>query len=136
MNEKQATLSKQIVLLSAVFLVALVSATSISLIIGGGAKPFTLLDPGDLVRWGLPISRAVMDVAMATAIGALVIAAFVFAESSKQLRTAMDTAAAASVIWGISGLLALNFTYLNVTGTAFSFDQTQGSGFDPHVDVF
>jgi putative copper resistance protein D len=128
-NEKQATLSKQIVLLSAVFLVALVSATSISLIIGGGAKPFTLLDPGDLVRWGLPISRAVMDVAMATTIGALVIAAFVFAESSKQLRTAMNTAAAASVIWVISGLLALNFTYLNVTGTAFSFDQTQGSGF-------
>ena len=129
MNEKQATLSKQIVLLSAVFLVALVSATSISLIIGGGAKPFTLLDPGDLVRWGLPISRAVMDVAMATTIGALVIAAFVFAESSKQLRTAMNTAAAASVIWVISGLLALNFTYLNVTGTAFSFDQAQGSGF-------
>ncbi len=129
MNEKQATLSKQIVLLSAVFLVALVSATSISLIIGGGAKPFTLLDPGDLVRWGLPISRAVMDVAMATTIGALVIAAFVFAESSKQLRIAMNTAAAASVIWVISGLLALNFTYLNVTGTAFSFDQTQGSGF-------
>ena len=129
MNEKQATLSKQIVLLSAVFLVALVSATSISLSIGGGAKPFTLLDPGDLVRWGLPISRAVMDVAMATTIGALVIAAFVFAESSKQLRTAMNTAAAASVIWVISGLLALNFTYLNVTGTAFSFDQTQGSGF-------
>ncbi len=129
MNEKQATLSKQIVLLSAVFLVALVSATSISLIIGGGAKPFTLLDPGDLVRWGLPISRAVMDVAMATTIGALVIAAFVFAESSKQLRTAMNTAAAASVIWVISGLLALNFTYLNVTGTAFSFDETQGSGF-------
>jgi putative copper resistance protein D len=128
-NEKQATLSKQIVLLSAVFLVALVSATSISLIIGGGAKPFTLLDPGDVVRWGLPISRAVMDVAMATTIGALVIAAFVFAESSKQLRTAMNTAAAASVIWVISGLLALNFTYLNVTGTAFSFDQTQGSGF-------
>lgn len=129
MNEKQATLSKQIVLLSAVFLVALVSSTSISLIIGGGAKPFTLLDPGDLVRWGLPISRAVMDVAMATTIGALVIAAFVFAESSKQLRTAMNTAAAASIIWVISGLLALNFTYLNVTGTAFSFDQTQGSGF-------
>ncbi|MCF8535875.1 MAG: bifunctional copper resistance protein CopD/cytochrome c oxidase assembly protein [Rhodoluna sp.] len=82
-----------------------------------------------MVRWGLPISRAVMDVAMATTIGALVIAAFVFAESSKQLRIAMNTAAAASVIWVISGLLALNFTYLNVTGTAFSFDQTQGSGF-------
>lgn len=129
MNEIKAKLSKQIGLLSSIFLIALISATAISLVIGGGAKPFILLDPGEIVRWGLPISNAVMDVAMATAIGALVIAAFVFAESSKQLRTVMNIAAGASVLWVISGLLSLNFTYLNITGTAFSFDQTQGSGF-------
>ena len=66
---------------------------------------------------------------MATAIGALVIAAFVFAEASKQLRTTMNIAAGASVAWVISGLLSLNFTYLNVTGSAFSLDESQGSGF-------
>lgn len=129
MNEKQATLSKQIVLLSTVFLAALVAATTVSLIIGGGAKPFTLLDPGEVVRWGLPISKAIMDVAMATSIGSLVVAAFVFSEKSKQLRAILNVAATFSVVWVISGLLALNFTYLNVTGSAFSLDESQGSGF-------
>jgi putative copper resistance protein D len=128
-NDKQATLSSKLVLLSLVFLAALVSATSLALVLGGGAKPFLLLDPGDFVRWGLPISRAFMNVAMATAIGALVIAAFVFAETSKQLRTTMNIAAGASVIWVISGLLSLNFTYLNLTGTAFTLEQNQGAGF-------
>jgi cytochrome c oxidase assembly factor CtaG/putative copper export protein len=128
-NEKQATLSKQIVLLSTVFLAALVAATTVSLIIGGGAKPFTLLDPGEVVRWGLPISKAIMDVAMATSIGSLVVAAFVFSEKSKQLRAILNVAATFSVVWVISGLLALNFTYLNVTGSAFSLDESQGSGF-------
>ena len=81
MNDKQATLSSKLVLLSLVFLAALVGATSLALLIGGGAKPFTLLDPGDVVRWGLPISKAIMDVAMATSIGSLVVAAFVFSEN-------------------------------------------------------
>ena len=129
MNEKPAPISKQIVLLASAFLTALVAATTLALLIGGGAKPFILLDPGELVRWGLPISKAIMNVAMATSIGALVIAAFVFAESSKQLRTAMNIAAASSVVWVVSGLLSLNFTYLNVTGSAFSVEETQGSGF-------
>lgn len=129
MNEKQATLTSKLVLLSIVFLATLISATTLALIIGGGAKPFLLLDPGEVVRWGLPISRAVMNVAMATTIGALVVAAFVFAEASKQLRSAMNIAAGASVLWVISGLLSLNFTYLNVTGLAFSLEQNQGAGF-------
>lgn len=129
MKEKQATLTSKLVLLSIVFLATLLSATTLALIIGGGAKPFLLLDPGEVVRWGLPISRAVMNVSMATTIGALVVAGFVFAEASKQLRSAMNIAAGASVLWVISGLLSLNFTYLNVTGLAFSLEQNQGAGF-------
>ena len=129
MNDKQATLSSKLVLLSLVFLAALVGATSLALVIGGGAKPFVLLDPGDFVRWGLPISKAIMDVAMATSIGSLVVAAFVFSEESTQLRATLNVAATSSVVWVISGLLALNFTYLNFTGSAFSLDESQGSGF-------
>jgi putative copper resistance protein D len=128
-NDKQATLSSKLVLLSLVFLAALVGATSLALVIGGGAKPFVLLDPGDFVRWGLPISKAIMDVAMATSIGSLVVAAFVFSEESTQLRATLNVAATSSVVWVISGLLALNFTYLNFTGSAFSLDESQGSGF-------
>ena len=129
MNEKQATLSSKLVLLSILFVASLLSSTTLALIVVGGAKPFVLLDPGELVRWGLPMARAIMNVAMATAIGALVVAAFVFAEASKQLRTVMNIAAVASIVWVLAGLLSLNFTYLNITGTAFTLEQNQGAGF-------
>jgi putative copper resistance protein D len=114
---------------SALAALAMVIATVAALKIGGGAQPFLLLDPGDVVRWGLPISRAVMNTAMATSIGALVIAAFVFAEKSAQLKTAMNIAAGASVLWVFSGFLSLNFTYLNVTGQAFTLEQTYADSF-------
>ena len=126
MNEKQATLSSKLVLLSIVFVASLLTATTLALIVGGGAKPFVLLDPGELVRWGLPMARAIMNVAMATAIGALVVAAFVFAEASKQLRTVMNIAAVASIVWVLAGLLSLNFTYLNITGTVENLARQSG----------
>ena len=45
---------------------ALVLATIIGLLISGAANPFKLVDPGAVVRWGLPIARSVTDIAMAT----------------------------------------------------------------------
>lgn len=107
---------------------ALIAATIIGLLISGAANPFKLVDPGAVVRWGLPIARSLTDIAMATSIGSLVIAAFVFAEGSAQLKTAMNVASIAAVIWTISGMLQFNFVYLNVTGSSFTFAQSHGSG--------
>ena len=129
MNVKQPLINSRVVLLFITTLIALSVATVIALQIGGAAKELTLLDPGAFVRFGLPLSRALMDVAMATSIGALVIAAFVFAEGDAKLRTTMNVAAGASVVWVISGMLSLNFTYLNLTGLAFSLEQNYGAGF-------
>ena len=112
-----------------VFLIfSLIGATVIGLQISGAAKPFELVDPGAVVRWGLPIARSITDIAMATSIGALVIAAFVFAEKSKQLKTAMNVASIAAVIWTLAGMLQFNFVYLNVTGSAFSLAKSHGDG--------
>lgn len=129
MNANKPLINLRVVSLFTTSLLALFGATVIALQIGGAAKPFALLDPGAIVRWGLPLSRSLMDVAMATSIGALTIAAFVFSEGTQKLRTAMNVAAGSSVIWVISGMLSLNFTYLNVTGLAFSFGQNYGAGF-------
>jgi len=107
---------------------ALVLATIIGLQITGAANPFKLVDPGAVVRWGLPLSRSLTDIAMATSVGALVIAAFVFAEGSKQLRTAMNVASIAAIVWTLAGMLEFNFVYLNVTGSAFTFAQRHGDG--------
>ena len=107
---------------------ALILATVIGLLISGAANPFKLVDPGAVVRWGLPIARSITDIAMATSIGALVIAAFVFAEGSRQLKTAMNVASLAAVIWTVAGMLQFNFVYLNVTGSAFTLEQRHGDG--------
>lgn len=107
----------------------LLISTVVALRIGGGAAPMSILDPGEVVRWGLPVAKSVMNLAMATAIGALVVAAFVFAERSAQLKTIMNIAAGASVLWVVSGFLSLNFTYLSVTGQAFSLAQQHADGF-------
>lgn len=112
-----------------IFLIfGLVFATVVGLQISGAAKPFELVDPGDLVRWGLPIARSITDIAMATSVGALAIAAFVFAEGSKQLKTAMNVASIAAVVWTLAGMLQFNFIYLNITGSAFSLEQSYGEG--------
>ena len=107
---------------------ALVAATILGLLITGAANPFKLVDPGAVVRWGLPISRSITDIAMAASIGALVVAAFVFAEGSKQLKTSMNIASIAAIIWTVAGMVQFNFVYLNVTGSAFTFQQKQGDG--------
>ncbi|MEY4320522.1 MAG: hypothetical protein RLZZ471_463 [Actinomycetota bacterium] len=107
---------------------ALIAATIIGLLISGAANPFKLVDPGAVVRWGLPIARSITDIAMATSIGALVIAAFVFAEGSVQLKTSMNVASIAAIIWTVAGMLQFNFVYLNVTGSSFTFAQSHGSG--------
>jgi putative copper resistance protein D len=107
---------------------ALLLATVVGLLITGAANPMLLVDPGAIVRWGLPIARSITDVAMATSIGALAVAAFVFSEGSKELKTAMNVASIAAVVWTIAGMLQFNFVYLNVTGNSFSFEQNHGSG--------
>ncbi|MFM6977449.1 MAG: cytochrome c oxidase assembly protein [Micrococcales bacterium] len=107
---------------------ALILATIIGLLISGAANPFKLVDPGAVVRWGLPIARSITDIAMATSIGALVVAAFVFAEGTKQLKSAMNVASIAAVVWTLAGMLQFNFVYLNVTGSSFTFAERHGQG--------
>ncbi|MBP6043739.1 MAG: hypothetical protein KA500_04430, partial [Rhodoluna sp.] len=60
MNAKQPVINARVVSLFFFTIAALALGATIAIQIGGAAKPFTLLDPGDLVRWGLPLSRAFM----------------------------------------------------------------------------
>ena len=59
------------ILAPAVLVALTLTALLVALGIGGGAAERMLLDPGDLVRYGVPISRSLMNVGMAGMIGAL-----------------------------------------------------------------
>lgn len=67
------------ILAPAVLVALTLTALFVALGIGGGAAERMLLDPGDLVRYGVPISRSLMNVGMAGMIGALVMVVWALA---------------------------------------------------------
>ncbi len=75
----------------------------------GAAAPLALGDPGPAVRWGLPVTRVVHDVAAAATIGLLLVAAFLVPEARDTHRRAAAAQAAAwsAGAWLVSAVVGL-----------------------------
>ena len=101
-------------------------ALMLGLIIGGGAAATQLGDPGAVVRWGLPIAKFVTNFATAIAVGSLIFAVFALPSQSPLLAKVQNLAAFAAGLWSISGSMVFLFTYLSVSGSAFSSDPVFG----------
>lgn len=101
-------------------------ALIVGLLLGGGAAVQALADPGEIVRWGLPIAKMIMNFSMAIAIGTLVFAAFAISADNLLLEKAFSLATLGSGLWAVSGVFNLLFTYLSVTGSAFSNSEAFG----------
>ena len=114
----------------AVVLAAGLISVVVGLVIAGGADPLQFSDPGPVVRWGAPFAKLVMNFAMATTVGSLVLSAFAgnLEERSKFSRVSSGAAA----LW--AGAAAVNFvmTYLSVSGSAISY----GSAFSDGLWLF
>ena len=101
-------------------------AVVVGMVLGGAAAPTHLADAGDVVRWGLPLTRGLTYLGMAVAIGSLAFAAYALSANTPQLTKAMNLAALGAGAWTIFGAVAYLFTYLSVTGSAFSTSDTFG----------
>lgn len=97
-----------------------------ALVIGGGANAALIADPGPLVRFGLPISRLVVDLSAAATIGGLAVATVGLSRSGPEWNRAIDVAAAASGIWTVSSAVTTFFTFLSVAGSKISIDEQFG----------
>ena len=119
---------------------ALLAATLVALIaglaLGGAAAERTIADPGDLVRYGLPIARTFVNIGMAVLIGALVTAVWMLSPDRPEWRTALDLAAAGAAVLTVASAATILFTYLDVTGLAFSGDASFGAGLAQFVTEF
>jgi putative copper resistance protein D len=106
-----------------------------ALLFSGAAAARQVSDPGALVRWGLPVSKAIHNVSLATVIGGLIFAAGVLphklgAARSKEadapehpaFTRALAIAAAAGVAWTLSAIAVLVLTYSDVAGQGISGD--------------
>ncbi len=96
--------------------VAAAVAVLLGLLIGHGAQaPLAgLLDPGAVVRWGLPVARTVHDLAAALTIGALVLAAVALPEPARP--AALRLAATAGIVWVAAAVVVLVLTYADYAG--------------------
>ncbi len=100
---------------------ALVTAVLLALLglaLSGGLRPSALLDPGPLVRWGLPVVRVVHDLAAAVAVGGLVLASVVLPAPSAAWTRAVRIGATAAGVWAVAALLVLVLTAMDVLGAA------------------
>ncbi|MEN9989575.1 MAG: hypothetical protein RL508_554 [Actinomycetota bacterium] len=103
--------------------------TAIGLASSGAAAPLAFADPGPIVRWGQPLIRGLSDLATAVTIGALAMAVFATSNGTWQQRRLLNLASGTAVVWAIAALFNLIFTYLSITGLAFSGSQQFGDGF-------
>jgi putative copper resistance protein D len=100
---------------AALLVVALVAVVA-GLIVGGGAAPFQLQDPGPVARWGLPIAKLVMNLGAAGMIGALVLAVWALSPKKPEFDAALDVAAASAAVMTVASAATGLFTFLVVTG--------------------
>ena len=106
--------------------IAATIGTVTGLLISNAAAPLALVDPGPLVRWGLPILKALFNLSIATTFGSLVFAAFALGDRTKELERALNIAAIAAAFWTLFGFLNLLFSFANVSGSGISSDNTFG----------
>ncbi|WP_242090198.1 cytochrome c oxidase assembly protein [Curtobacterium sp. DN_7.5] len=120
MNRIARTIGPAVLLLAAFF------SLLIALVVGGGANPALIADPGAAVRFGLPIARMIVDLAAAATIGGLALATIGFSRTAREWDRAIDVAAGAAGVWTVASVVATFFTFLSVAGSQVSLDEQFG----------
>jgi len=101
----------------------------VGMFVGGAAAPDELADMGDLLRWSAPSLRGINDVAEAITIGSLIFTAFALVPGTKAFTSTLLAAALSAGVWALAGTAYLVTTYLAITGSPLSLDQTFGDQF-------
>ena len=128
----------------ALVFIALVGA----LLFTGAAGASQLGDPGAVTRWALPVAKAVQNISMAAVIGSLVFAVAILPKNLNFKRSRKPAAgqaasaepehpaftrtlaltSGAAVLWTLSALAVMVFTYSDVSGLPLSGDPGYTSG--------
>ena len=101
-------------------------ALVVALILGGGAAPLLVGDPGDVIRWSLPIARTVNNLSAALMIGPMVLALFALRAGEKPFETAMDTASIGAAVFTVSSAATGFLTFLAAFNPQISLEQQFG----------
>ncbi|THG30210.1 cytochrome c oxidase assembly protein [Naasia lichenicola] len=111
----------------AIVLASALVAVLVGLAIGGGAAPTLIDDPGSLVRYGLPLTKLLVDLSAAVTIGALALVAFALPLQHPASSRVLDVAAGAAGVWTVVSAASALFSFLTVTGVPLAFDERFGA---------
>ncbi|MEO5920392.1 MAG: cytochrome c oxidase assembly protein [Pseudolysinimonas sp.] len=117
----------------ALLLAAALATALWALAFGGGADAQPLIDPGAVTRYGLPLTKLVMNLGVAVALGALALAVFALrshasGSDSDEFGRALDIAAAGSGVWAVAAAATGLFSYSSVSYIPIAFDDAYGQG--------
>ncbi|HOY83389.1 MAG TPA: cytochrome c oxidase assembly protein [Rhodoglobus sp.] len=112
--------------LPAILLIAALASLIAALAFGGGADAPLLLDPGPVVRYGLPISTLLVNLGAAGSLGALVLAGFALDSGRPEYDRALDVAAGSAAVWAVAAAATGFFTFLTVLNQPLRFDDAFG----------
>lgn len=98
----------------------------VALAFGGGADPLLLVDPGAVVRYGLPVSKLLVNLAGAGTLGSLVLVLFALDSAKPEFGRALDVSAAAAAVWTVASGATAFYTFLLVYNQPIRLDDTFG----------
>jgi cytochrome c oxidase assembly factor CtaG len=103
-------------------------ALFVSLVYGGGADESLIpeLDVGEVVRYGLPISKMFVNLGAAGTIGSLVLILFALDAQKPEYSKALDVAAASAALWTVASAFTAFYTFVTVFNQPIRLDDSFG----------
>jgi cytochrome c oxidase assembly factor CtaG/putative copper export protein len=110
----------------AVLLLVAFAALLAALSFGGGANPGIAIDPGAVVRYGVPVAKLVVDLSIALALGALALGIFALSSREAEFNRALDVAAAGAGVWTVASAASSILVFSSAASLPPSLDQAFG----------
>jgi len=111
----------------AILVVAALAALIWGLMVGGGAAPFAIGDPGPLVRWGLPVATLIVNLSAAGMVGGLVTALFTLRAGELEFDAALDLASISAAVFTVAAATTGFLTFVNTFNPALGIGPEFGA---------
>jgi len=110
----------------ALLVVVAFAALVAALKFGGAADAPLVVDPGQVVRYGLPMAKMLGNIGAAVTIGTLFLTCFALSRDRPEFERAMDIAAGAAGFWTVASAATSFFTFLSVANVPVTLDEQFG----------
>lgn len=110
----------------ALLLVVALASLLAALAFGGAANAPQLIDPGAVVRFGLPIATMLFNFGAAVTIGSLVLLCFAMSNGQPEFNRTLDIAAGAAGVWAVVSAATGFLTFMSLYTRPITFDANFG----------